>query len=356
LFFVYSYITWEESEFTKPKKKFLMPGESGHWIIIIATGRNAKRREWKDIMPRRLTTEEFISKAKLLHGEKYDYIDVKYTGSFDKVTIICSKHGLFLQNPSKHLLGSGCYECGFDKIARANSKYSTLDFIEMAVLLHKKKYNYSNTIYKSYDSNVLISCPIHGDFLQRASHHLNGRGCPKCAGFHKTTSDIIFQLENLNGSKYDYSNVIYKNNKTKIEIICKMHGEFWQKPSDHLNGQQCPRCIGYISKKEIEFLQYLNIPDKKENRQLYICGHKTDGFKNNMIFEFFGDYWHGNPTKFNSNDINVRCNQTYGTLYNKTMHKLKIFKSNGYKVYYMWENDWNLWKKNKTNPFPLKKY
>ena len=81
----YIYCIWEENEYTKPKRKSLLHGENEHWIIIITTTRNVKRKEWNDIMRKRLTTKEFIAKAKLVHGEKYDYQKCNYTRLHDKI-------------------------------------------------------------------------------------------------------------------------------------------------------------------------------------------------------------------------------------------------------------------------------
>ena len=56
-------------------------------------------------------TKEFIAKAKAVHGDKYDYSKVNYVNSFTKVTIICPKHGEFEQTPNLHLKSQGCPNC-----------------------------------------------------------------------------------------------------------------------------------------------------------------------------------------------------------------------------------------------------
>ena len=64
---------------------------------------------------KKLTTEEFIDKAITVHGDKYDYSLVNYIVSKNKITIICKEHGEFLQRPNDHLNGSGCHKCaGFN--------------------------------------------------------------------------------------------------------------------------------------------------------------------------------------------------------------------------------------------------
>lgn len=123
----------------------------------------------------KLTTEEFIKKAREVHGDKYDYSKVEYVKSKAKVTIICPEHGEFLQTPQKHLYGQGCPKCGH------KSELTTEEFIKKAREVHGDKYDYSNVEYVDAKTNVCIICKQHGVFWQRPSHHTAGRGCKKCA-------------------------------------------------------------------------------------------------------------------------------------------------------------------------------
>lgn len=121
---------------------------------------------------------------------------------------------------------------------------TTEEFIQKAKATHKDKYNYDKTIYTKATDKVIITCPIHGDFEQKASNHLSGQGCPKCSGIQrKTTAEFINDVRKIHGNKYDYSKVNYINNHTKVCIICPEHGEFWQLPQDHLQKKAgCPKC------------------------------------------------------------------------------------------------------------------
>lgn len=60
-------------------------------------------------------TKDFINKSKLIHGDKYDYSLVNYINCYDKVKIICPKHGIFEQSPTKHINNQGCPKCHFSK-------------------------------------------------------------------------------------------------------------------------------------------------------------------------------------------------------------------------------------------------
>ena len=121
----------------------------------------------------------FIEKAKQIHNDKYDYSKVNYVNSRTKVGIICPTHGEFWQTPHNHLKGYGCAECGKEKSHLP--KITTEDFIVKSKEIHGNKYDYSKVCYKTCDAKVCIICPEHGEFWQTPSNHINGSGCPKCA-------------------------------------------------------------------------------------------------------------------------------------------------------------------------------
>ena len=117
------------------------------------------------------------------------------------------------------------------------------EFIKEATEKHGDKYDYSKVHYVNSKTKVCIICPEHGEFWQEASGHLRGIGCPKCSGnYIPTTEEWVASARKVHGDKYDYSKVEYVNNHTKVCIICSEHGEFWQTPSAHLQGQGCPKC------------------------------------------------------------------------------------------------------------------
>jgi len=124
------------------------------------------------------TTIEFIEEAKKIHNNKYNYSKVKYINKKTKVCIICPEHGEFWQRPSDHLQGAGCYECGRKKCK--GKKVTTESFIKNAIKIHENKYDYSKTNYIGSKTKVCIICPEHGEFWQLPTAHLQGQGCPKC--------------------------------------------------------------------------------------------------------------------------------------------------------------------------------
>jgi len=110
--------------------------------------------------------------------------------------------------------------------------------------IHGDKYDYSKVEYKNAHTKVCIVCKEHGEFYQTPNSHLNGNGCPKCnnGGVHSNVYSFIERAKKVHGDKYDYSKVEYVNAKTKVCIICPIHGEFWQTPEKHLLGRGCRVC------------------------------------------------------------------------------------------------------------------
>ena len=66
-----------------------------------------------------------------------------------------------------------------------------------------------------------------------------------------TQEEFIAKAREVHGEKYDYSKVEYINNRTKVCIICPIHGEFWQTPSNHLHGYECKECGRFKSRRKI---------------------------------------------------------------------------------------------------------
>ncbi len=202
------------------------------------------------------TADDFIKKAKDIHGDKYDYSKVEYVNSETKVCIICPEHGEFWQTPHSHISGKGCPQCGLNTRVTKRSHDKNI-FIDKAVLAHGKKYDYSSVEYKNTMEKVCIICPEHGKFWQRPVDHLHGHGCPKCGKTSKLFLDDFIKKSNaVHGNFYDYSEVVYKNNREKVCIICPKHGKFWQTPSHHMSGHGCPKCFN--SRLENDIIELLN--------------------------------------------------------------------------------------------------
>lgn len=136
-------------------------------------------------------------------------------------------------------------------------KLSQEEFIERCKKKHNSYYSYDKTVYTgmSNDDYIIVTCPIHGDFKQLAAGHIRGKGCKDCAGtITKTTEQFIIDARKVHGDEYDYSKSKYINAMTYIEIICRKHGSFWQKPNTHLIGKGCFECYGSKMLTQEEFI------------------------------------------------------------------------------------------------------
>jgi len=323
----------------------------------ISMGRWCKKcRDINNSIKFRMTLEEFINKANTIHNNNYDYSKVNYINSNLPVIIICKIHGEFRQNPHNHLAGYNCIECG--KINRANMRrYTNKKFIEKANIVHNLKYDYSKVNYIKSALPIIIICKNHGEFNQSPNTHLQGIGCNYCGRestsekLKSNTETFIEKANKLHGDKYDYSKTIYNKVHENIIIICKIHGEFIQRPSIHLNSNGCKRCspISYsnISIQWLNFMSiYYNIEiEHKLNKGEYKIrntNYSVDGYskENNCVWEFYGDYWHGNPRKYNLTKINNHLNKTFKELYDNTMKRKEIIINLGYKYREIWELDW----------------
>lgn len=193
-------------------------------------------------MPKLITTEIFIAKAKSMHGDKYIYDKSVYLGMKERVTITCPDHGDFEQQARHHVNGFGCPECS------GNKKHTRQSFINKCNAVHGFSYDYHKVLYHSLKSKIIITCRKHGEFIQSAASHLSGRGCPSCAINNRALMkrvgiiDFISRSQSMHGDRYDYSKVKYTTMFDKITIGCKSHGDFRQTPHNHELGKGCPKC------------------------------------------------------------------------------------------------------------------
>ena len=297
---------------------------------------------------RRLDTDTFIARSKEIHKDLYDYSKTKYINDITEVLINCKEHGEFYQLPSVHYR-SGCPKCGI--IKRSNSrKNDNVELIYKFSEKHSNKYDYSKVDYIKMRDKVIIKCRKHNlEFLQTPEKHLSSKtgGCPECNTIGKgrlTNKSFIERSKEKHLDKYDYSKVDYVKSNVKVILVCEKHGNFEITPNSHLRGTGCPICGRNGGIKENIWLDTFNIP--KNLRQYKIDNFYVDGIdlENNIIYEFNGDYWHGNPNIYNKDDMNKSCNKSFGELYQKTIKREEYLKSIGYKVVSIWEDDF---KKNK---------
>lgn len=309
-----------------------------------------------------VTFDDFVKRAREKHGDKFQYIESSYKNMQSKLSLICQTHGeVQMTGNSHHVSKTGCPKCRH--VSAAMNKTRPFDeFIRLGKEKHNNKYDYSKVIeYKNRSSKLCIICPIHGEFFQTVENHLAG-GCRKCADdlhaskSRKTTDEFIKEAQALWGDTYDYSLVEYKSSNHKIKIICKLHGIFEKITKDHIgsNTQGCQKCKPRKhSKMSIDWLNYMKVQDSvdiQHNENTNNNGehriknslYHADGYckETNVIYEFHGSYWHGDPKKYQSDKINTHMNKSFRELYERTLKKMNHCREQGYTVVECWESDW----------------
>ena len=148
---------------------------------------------------RKLTTEEFIEKAKLVHGDKYDYSETNYVNSRTKLKIKCNNCGkIFWQKPRIHLEEHGC------NCHKNTSRKTTEQFIKESKEIYENIFDYSLVDYKTNNTYVLLKCnKCKHIFKRKPRIHLYGyKGCPNCHTFKG--EETIKKLLTKNNIEYEF--------------------------------------------------------------------------------------------------------------------------------------------------------
>lgn len=215
----------------------------------------------------RYTTQEWVEKAKQIHGNKYDYSRAEYISANDKVCIICPEHGEFWQKPSNHLNGFGCAKCKIKKLAQQNFNKAKENFIEKVNKVHNYKYDYSLVDYKGNDELINVICKKHGVFQITPHNHLKGNGCHNCSkslGENKiaeilTSKNITFEREKK------FSWLIYKGN-LRLDFYLPIYniGIEFQGRGHYFPVNWAKKCEGWA-------IDNLKIVQERDERKRSLC-------------------------------------------------------------------------------------
>lgn len=218
----------------------------------------------------------FISNAKKIHGNVYDYSNVNYILNNTLIDIICKKHGVFRTTPSSHIhQKTVCPKCTKEIIIKIGShnRVSNDEFIKRAIKIHGDTYDYSKTFYTGMHEPIIVICKEHGEFTQsKAQNHLkNEFNCPKCLEIRYkehientkiTYNEAVEKVKSIHRELieiYDYSN--YESTESKITFICnknKKHGK-WNASLHAVTGlgkkgaTGCPVCSMSHGERKILF-------------------------------------------------------------------------------------------------------
>ncbi len=243
---------------------------------------------------RKLTNDEFISRCKKIHGNKFDYSETNYTGDNQKVKIKCPIHGYFSQLARNHLNTYGCQLCSNKQLSLAKSN-NLQDFLNKAKSIHGDEYDYSKSVYISAKTKIIVICKTHGEFLVTPDNHTHGSKCKKCSDkinndnqIRLSKEEVLLRCKKVHGDRYTYTNMDeYKNTKQKMEIICKEHGPFYQNMNNHLFQRKgCSLCVKY-SNAEIYIKRKLIESGLKFTHNKTFDDCVNDTTKRKLKFDFF---------------------------------------------------------------------
>lgn len=214
---------------------------------------------------------EFLKRCREKHGDRYDYSKTIYRGFEEEIIVTCKKHGDFTTTPHKFLTSCGCMQCYSEERGK-KKRYTNEQFIYLCKKKHGDKYNYAKVNYVKSNEDVTLTCKKHGDFTVKGLAALNYNGilCQKCREeerakiaiekkeayearekekeikrneiLKKTKEYFFAKSKSVHNGFYDYSKTEFTNYKDKVCITCPTHGDFWQLPSNHMNGHGCPMC------------------------------------------------------------------------------------------------------------------
>ncbi len=235
-----------------------------------------------------MTQDEFLARARAVHGESYDYSCVSCVAWKKKVKVICRQcNNAWMVTPNNHISRvSGCPTC----TSQRNTRKTLDEFIVEAVELHESKYDYRRVRYQDQNTRIEIGCNRCGFwFNQRPVAHLHGNGKRGCG---------------------------------------------------------CPRCareVKGISRYEQEWLDKLSIPNERRQHWMTLEGRNVciDALWQNVAYEFLGKFWHGDPREYDHEKMNTLTGSTFGELYRKTLERLTALERFGFDVRFVWEKDYN---------------
>ena len=292
-------------------------------------------------MYRKVTTESYKEAIKKRYNGLYELLD-KYQGSFVELRFNCLKHGIFKRTPKQMNNNVTCPLCTKE---REEARYkamtkTTEQFIKEAMEVHKGRFIYDeNTVYVNNETDIIITCPIHGQFKQKPAYHLRGGGCKKCNFKVTSTETFIEEANKVHKGKYIYTKSIYVDSKTPICIICPKHGEFWQIPTEHIRGYGCQKC--HQSKLECtvkEFLTNNNMAFEEQTHKFGLGYQSLDFYllDYNIAIECQG------IQHFKNHPFFFKDENSFLTALERDIHKFNKCKEQGVRILYFTKKEWLL--------------
>ena len=272
-----------------------------------------------------MDTELFKDRAYRVWGDRWDYSAVEYENSSKTLRIKCPQHNkTFYQTASNHLSGKvGCNAC-------SGRNLTTSEFVDKLKEVWGDRWDYSKTEFKTTDDKVIVTCPKHGDFYQRAMSLLKGMvGCTECSGIRLNPNSFMSRVQQTWGGRWDYEDTKFEGVTNRLSVRCRDHGVFEQRAETHLLGRVGCRSCQSPSLGEValsEFVTGLGFEVDRNRRDLLDGGLELDIYvpSKKVALEFNGVYYHSSKFK------------------DKSYHavKLKECQRAGIRLLQVWEDDW----------------
>lgn len=283
--------------------------------------------------------------------DKFLFDPKSYGGLYHSIEFECTTCRFTFIKAPRVLLNEriGCPKCA-SKSKGDKQRRTKAEFLIASHEAHGDRFTYNHRSDQTYGNadTVSVTCSICSTTQEQSiQSHLIGNGCGTCSQKRQhTTESFIEKSKRLWGDDmFDYSQVNYVNNKVHVTLICKKKNHIFScSPANHISERGCPHCAKkrMVSVGETEWLDSLVIPQDKRNIFIRACGQKfnVDALINSTIYEYYGDYWHGNMKRFDPDRINVYAGMTMRELNEHTTTREQLLREAGYVVITMWEFDW----------------
>ena len=198
---------------------------------------------------RRISFAEYVERSIESFGDRFNIIETSWKGIDGTIDLICHEHGLQTILASSHLKSpTGCYQCSRD--ARSSrARLTQEEFVSRSTAVHRGRYDYSKAIYTIGDEEVIIICPAHQEFTQKAESHLAGKGCKLCANEENGrrrrelgSKGFFARVKDVHGDRYDLSKAVYSGIYEDLIAICPVHKDFTISAASLVNGRGCIDC------------------------------------------------------------------------------------------------------------------
>jgi hypothetical protein len=302
----------------------------------------------------------FATAALAKFGEKFEYEKQEFRALRLAMPIVCREHDFrFDQRPFEHLAGHMiCPGCKGERQAPRRVEVSKRLLARCAVV-HGSKYDYSRVDLSCTGRElVAIRCPVHGEFRQSLQHHAKGHGCAPCGylvvgeKLRTAEADLMARLSARWGDAYEFDVANYESSRSKTSVRCVRHDIWFQSSTDVLFNKKvrfpCPKCFSMSSAQQIEWLDHLGVPDDIAHREVWLKvglrGRKVpvDGFMNNVVYQFHGDWVHGRDPRFSADTTHPlrRNGMTFDEVYQDTLARDQAIRDAGYELVVMWDSEW----------------